>query len=78
MTVTRTTATSRRAFLRSAGAFPAFWSLARTAGADDEALFRLVRREFPFHDDRAPMNAANLCPLAAGGGGPGERTHPRH
>ena len=62
MTVTRTTATSRRAFLRSAGAFPAFWSLARTAGADDEALFRLVRREFPFHDDRAPMNAANLCP----------------
>ena len=62
MTVTRTTATSRRAFLRSAGAFPAFWSLARTARADDEALFRLVRREFPFHDDRAPMNAANLCP----------------
>ena len=62
MTVTRTTATSRRAFLRSAGAFPAFWSLARTARADDESLFRLVRREFPFHDDRAPMNAANLCP----------------
>ena len=62
MTVTRTTATSRRAFLRSAGAFPAFWSLARTARADEEALFRLVRREFPFHDDRAPMNAANLCP----------------
>ena len=37
MTVTRTTATSRRAFLRSAGAFPPLVA-ARTAGADDEAL----------------------------------------
>ncbi len=54
--------TSRRAFLRAAAAFPALAPLARSAAADDEALFRQVRRAFPFEEDRVPMNAANLCP----------------
>lgn len=53
---------SRRAFLRSAATLPAFAPLARAALAGDEAIFRLVRREFPFDEDRTPMNAANLCP----------------
>lgn len=57
-------ATTRRGFLRAAAAAPAFLPFARAAGAegDEEALFRLVRREFPFGEDRVPMNAANLCP----------------
>ena len=54
--------TTRRAFLRAAATLPAFAPLARAAAADEEALFRLVRREFPFDEARAPMNAANLCP----------------
>ena len=56
--------TTRRGFLRAAGALPALLPVARAAAAegDDEALFRLVRREFPFGEERLPMNAANLCP----------------
>ena len=54
--------TTRRAFLRAAATLPAFAPLARAVAADEEALFRLVRREFPFDEARAPMNAANLCP----------------
>ena len=54
--------TSRRAFLRSAATLPALAPVARAAAADDETLFRLVRREFPFDEARVPMNAANLCP----------------
>lgn len=56
--------TTRRGFLRAAAAAPAFLPFARAAAAegDEEALFRLVRREFPFGEDRVPMNAANLCP----------------
>lgn len=64
---------TRRAFLRAAAGAtagatagaPAFLPFVRgavAAEADDEALFRLVRREFPFGEDRVPMNAANLCP----------------
>ena len=54
--------TSRRSFLRSAAALPALAPLARIAAADDESYFRMVRREFPFGEDKVPMNAANLCP----------------
>ncbi len=54
--------TTRRSFLRSAAALPVFAPLARAAAADDESFFRLVRREFPFTEEKVPMNAANLCP----------------
>lgn len=50
---------SRRSFLRglAAGAFaPA------AAGANDEAHWGAVRAQFPFGEERVPMNAANLCP----------------
>lgn len=54
--------TSRRSFLRSAAALPAIAPLARAAAADDASFFGRVRREFPFGEDKVPMNAANLCP----------------
>ena len=57
-----TNALTRRAFLRTAAATPALLPVVRAAAADDETLFRMVRREFPFDEDRVPMNAANLCP----------------
>ena len=62
MTKSLTNALTRRAFLRTAAATPALLPVVRAAAADDETLFRLVRREFPFDEDRVPMNAANLCP----------------
>lgn len=34
----------------------------RTGGADGEAFWQGVRSEFELRDERAPMNAANLCP----------------
>ncbi len=51
--------TTRRGFLGAALTLPA---LAAAAAETDEGYFRLVRREFPFHEDKVPMNAANLCP----------------
>ena len=62
MTKSLTNALTRRAFLRTAAATPALLPVVRAAAADDETLFRMVRREFPFDEDRVPMNAANLCP----------------
>lgn len=62
MTKSLSNAVTRRSFLRTAAAVPAALPLARAAAADDEALFRMVRREFPFDEERVPMNAANLCP----------------
>ena len=61
--MTRTNSeTSRRAFL-GAAALPAFWPRVREGTAtDEEGFFRRVRREFPFGEERVPMNAANLCP----------------
>lgn len=62
-TTRRTGTTTRRGFLRAAAALPALLPVARAAAeGDDEALFRLARREFPFDEERVPMNAANLCP----------------
>ena len=62
MTKPLSNAVSRRAFLRATAATPIALPFARSASADDEALFRMVRREFPFDEDKVPMNAANLCP----------------
>ncbi len=54
--------TSRRTFIRAA-ALPAVLPLARgVAAAEDEPYFHRVRREFPFGEEKVPMNAANLCP----------------
>ncbi len=51
--------TTRRGFLGTALTLPALGSV---AAEDQEAYFRLVRREFPFTEAKVPMNAANLCP----------------
>ena len=63
---------SRRCFLKGLGpgaalAPAAAASLAElspllAAAAGEESYWRMVRRQFPFHEDRVPMNAANLCP----------------
>ena len=53
---------TRRTFLRTAAATSAALPALRAAAADDETLFRMVRWEFPFDEDKVPMNAANLCP----------------
>lgn len=62
MTESLSNSVTRRAFLRTAAATPVAIPLARAAAADDETLFRMVRWEFPFEEDKVPMNAANLCP----------------
>lgn len=62
MTKSLSPAVTRRAFLRTTAATPIALPFARTAIADEEEVFRMVRREFPFDEDKVPMNAANLCP----------------
>ncbi len=62
MTKSLANAVTRRAFLRTAAVTPAAFPVVRAAAADDETLFRMVRWEFPFEEDKVPMNAANLCP----------------
>ena len=62
MTKSPSNPVTRRAFLRTAAATPAALPVLRAAAADDETLFRMVRWEFPFDEDKVPMNAANLCP----------------
>ncbi len=54
-----TLTTTRRHFLGTALTLPA---LAAATPGSEESYFRLVRREFPFTEDKVPMNAANLCP----------------
>ena len=58
------THSSRRAFfqrLTVAAAYPAM-SQALAAAASDEAYWQVIRQQFPFGEDKVPMNAANLCP----------------
>ncbi len=55
---------SRRTFftaLAGAAALPRFASSLAAAGSD-EAYWQAVRMQFSFPEDKAPMNAANLCP----------------
>jgi len=47
---------SRRAFLAG------FGSAVAAPAAGGEAYWLTVRRQFPFTEERVPMNAANLCP----------------
>ena len=62
---------SRRDFLKELALGTAMWPAAsasasvtqsRGRGHGNEALWKEVRYQFAFHDDRVPMNAANLCP----------------
>jgi len=55
---------SRRAFfqrLTAAAAYPAM-AQALAAAASDDAYWQVIRQQFPFGEDKVPMNAANLCP----------------
>lgn len=64
--------TSRRGFLRQAGKAAIVPVVAATLGEvssllaavppGDEEYWQMVRRQFAFHEDKVPMNAANLCP----------------
>lgn len=54
---------SRRFFLRSAAGGAAASFAATLAAADSpDRYWRAIRDQFPFHEDKVPMNAANLCP----------------
>ena len=56
--------TSRRAFLKSvfaASALPASGGLP-ASGDSGERYWEMVRRQFPFSENRVPLNAGNLCP----------------
>ena len=58
------THSSRRAFfhrLTAAAAYPAM-AQALAATVSDEAYWQVIRQQFPFGEDKVPMNAANLCP----------------
>lgn len=54
---------SRRLFLRSAaGGVYASFAAALAAAETPDGFWAAIRGQFPFGEDRAPMNAANLCP----------------
>src|SRR5262245_54858010 len=56
---------SRRSFLRLAGAAAALGEVAPLRGSappGGDDYWQMVRRQFPFREDKVPMNAANLCP----------------
>ena len=65
------TETSRRSFLKSlaggAALLPAAAALGEShsllpAPDEGDAYWEMVRQQFPFHEEKVPMNAANLCP----------------
>jgi selenocysteine lyase/cysteine desulfurase len=61
---------SRRSFLRLAGgaalapaaALGERTPLRASASSGGEDYWQMVRQQFPFHEGKVPMNAANLCP----------------
>src|SRR3954452_1391475 len=67
---------TRRRFLQQSAALPASWTTfaaalqaAGTAGASaggrsEEALWQLVRRQFPLEERLIYLNAANVCPAS--------------
>jgi isopenicillin-N epimerase len=67
---------TRRQFLHRSATLPASWvgfeaalaavgnARASAAGRPEEALWRLVRREFPLEDGLIYLNAANVCPAS--------------
>lgn len=59
--MTRPQPSRRRFFQAAAGVYAALGaSLARAQSPD--RYWRAIRDQFPFRDDKVPMNAANLCP----------------
>ena len=54
---------SRRSFFRTAaaGAYASFATALAAADSPDR-YWRAIRDQFPFSEDKVPMNAANLCP----------------
>ena len=67
---------TRRQFLHRSAALPASWvgfeaalaaagtARASAGGRPEEALWQLVRREFPLEDGLIYLNAANVCPAS--------------
>src|SRR4051812_43774986 len=70
---------TRRRFLHQSAALPATWTTfaaalqaraeaaaggVSAAGRSEEALWQLVRREFPLEDGLVYLNAANVCPAS--------------
>ena len=68
---------TRRQFLRRSAPLPASWMALRGGasrlrerpgrpggGRPEEALWRLVRRQFPLEDGLIYLNAANVCPAS--------------
>jgi selenocysteine lyase/cysteine desulfurase len=65
------TETSRRSFLKGLAGGAALLPAAAVLGEspsplpapdEGEAYWEMVRRQFSFHEEKVPMNAANLCP----------------
>jgi isopenicillin-N epimerase len=71
-----TVKSTRRQFLHRSATLPASWvgfeaalaavgtARASAGGRSEEALWRLVRREFPLEDGLIYLNAANVCPAS--------------
>jgi isopenicillin-N epimerase len=63
---------TRRNFLRAAGALPASWTALRsalqaapgTADAANEPYWQMVKRQFPLENGLLYLNAANVCPAS--------------
>jgi selenocysteine lyase/cysteine desulfurase len=63
---------NRREFLQQAAALPASWTALAAAlqaaawegSRSDEAVWQLVRRQFPLADGLIYLNAANVCPAS--------------
>ena len=61
---------SRRSFLPGLAGGAALWPAASlgelspllAATSESESYWQMIRWQFPFREDKVPMNAANLCP----------------
>ncbi len=61
---------SRRSFLRGLAGGAALWPAASlgelspllAAASEGESYWEMIRWQFPFREDKIPMNAAGLCP----------------
>ena len=53
---------SRRFFLQAATGVYASFAASLSAAQSPDRYWQAIRDQFPFHEDKVPMNAANLCP----------------